>query len=223
MVVALLAATTGSTLPARFDGPPIDKADAARRVQRAAVSLISLGCDLSLNRGTGVAVAPDRIVTNRHVAERFRTLHLVYDATPAIMMTPARIDAAAANDVAVLRAAAPGIEPMALAGEDPPPGARVWVSGYAHERGPDSLADGLVLAAARVVNYMPGRFVGESGQVMRVDVPVRSGMSGGPVLDEAGRLAGVVFATDGPTQGLVVPVSTVRKVLRGGSNRPRTC
>jgi len=116
------------------------------------------------------------------------------------------------------------VDPVPLALSDPSPRDAVWVSGYSRERAPDSLADGLVVSPAHVVDYMSGRSVGEQGHVMRVDVPVRPGMSGGAVLDEAGRLAGLVFATEGPTSGLVIPISTLRRVLsHGGLTQPRAC
>ena len=104
VVVLVLAVTTSSTLPARFDVTPIAKADVDRRLEAATVSLVSLGCDLSLDSGTGVAVAEDRVATNRHVTERFRSLHLVYDGTPPRMLTRIR------KDVSV----SPGLIPNAL-------------------------------------------------------------------------------------------------------------
>ena len=146
------------------------------------------------------------------------------DGTVPRMLTGKQIGAASTNDVAVLRPGGLGVDPVPLALGDPSPGEAVWVSGYSHERIADSLADGLVVTPAHVVGYMSGRTVGEQGRVMRVDVPVRAGMSGGAVLDEAGRLAGLVFAMEGANSGLVIPTSTLRRVVsRGGLTQPRSC
>jgi S1-C subfamily serine protease len=224
VIVLVLAITTTATTPARLDVLPIAKNEIDRRLEAATVSLVSLACDLGLDTGTGVAVAGDRVLTNRHVAERFRSLQLVYDGTAPRMMTPALIGADQSNDVAVLRPGPLGLTPLVLARADPRPGEPVWVSGYAHERGPDSLSDGLVVAPAHVVAYQSGRDAGQRDKVMRVDVPVRPGMSGGAVLDQAGHLAGVVFAQQSATNsGLVIPASVLRTELGQQLPRPTTC
>ncbi|MBV8162580.1 MAG: trypsin-like peptidase domain-containing protein [Acidimicrobiia bacterium] len=224
VVVAGMAANTASTLPARLDVAPIAKAEVERRLEGATVALVSLGCDLSLDSGTGVDVAGDRVLSNRHVAERFRTLQLVYDGTPPRMVTPGLIGVDQGDDVAVLRPGGLGLTPIALSGGDPSPRQPVWVSGYAHDRGPDSLPDGLVVAPGRVVDYVDGRPMGQKDRVMRVSVPVRSGMSGGAVLDQTGRLAGLVFAVEGSAdEGLVIPVSVVKRVLQSPLSVPTGC
>jgi len=224
VIVLALAVMTTPTMPARFDVTPLAKSDIDRRLEAATVSLVSLGCDLGLDSGTGVAVAGDRVVTNRHVTERFRSLQLVYDGTAPRMMTRALIGADQSNDVAVLRTGRIGLTPLPLARDDPRPGEAVWVSGYAHERGPNSLQDGLVVAPAHVVAYEPGREVGQRDRVMRVDIPVRPGMSGGAVLDETGHLAGLVFAEQGATNsGLVIPVSVIRTELAEHLPSPAGC
>ena len=49
---------------------------------------------------------------------------------------------------------------------------------------------------------------------MRIDYPARPGMSGGPVLDGAGRLAGIVFGVQSPTDySVVIPASLLRSAL----------
>ena len=66
--------------------------------------------------------------------------------------------------------------------------------------------------------------MGQGGRVMRLDVPVRPGMSGGPVLDQAGRLAGIVFANQSPTNdALVIPASVLRTTLSRTLTEARGC
>jgi S1-C subfamily serine protease len=49
-------------------------------------------------------------------------------------------------------------------------------------------------------------------------------MSGGPVLDHAGRVVGVVFAVQSPTNdALAIPVSVVRRMLSGKVTAPLGC
>ncbi len=228
VVVAIAAAAVllpaTSTLPARFDVTPIAEAAVDRLLDAGTVALIGLGCDLGLTGGTGVAVSPGQVLTNRHVAERFRSLDAVYDGTPPESMTRQQIGVSATDDIAVVDARGLAVRPVALAVYDPRPGEPVWVAGYAHEQQGDALPSGLVVKAARVVDYLGGHDLGQRSRVMRVDVAVRAGMSGGPVLDQTGRLAGLIFAVDTKTnQGLVLPVSALWPTLTTALPPPAGC
>jgi S1-C subfamily serine protease len=119
------------------------------------------------------------------------------------------------NDVAVLRVAgltAPPLETRTGA----PEGTPVAILGYPGN-GPYREA--------------PGR-LGRTGPVISVDAfgsgpvqrdmkvfrgRVRSGNSGGPVLDRRGRVVATVFAaaTRGPARGFAVPTEVVRPILAG--------
>jgi S1-C subfamily serine protease len=224
VVLGALLLTTTSTAPPQSDKAPMAKADVDRRLEGGTASLIGLGCDLSLDQGTAIAIAPSQVLTNRHVVERLRSLDVVYGATAPIIPTRQQIGVSTANDVAVVGGLRLGTEPVPLAAEDPWPGEEVWVAGFAHDSGGDTLADGLTVKAARVVDYVPGQAMGQRSRVLRLDVPVRPGMSGGPVLDQTGRLAGVVFAVQSPTDdALAIPVSVVRAMLRSKLTQPRGC
>jgi S1-C subfamily serine protease len=95
--------------------------------------------------------------------------------------------------------------PLRLADEDPAPSAPVTVAGYPEGRT-------LEVSHARVMDYVPGAPRAEQGTVMRVSMSPRPGMSGGPVLDATGRLAGLVYAVEGQSgYGLVIPASRLRR------------
>jgi len=75
-----------------------------------------------------------------------------------------------------------------------------------------------------VVDYVAGPTLDQPWPVMRLDAPVRPGMSGGPVLDASGRLAGIVFGNEVPTgQALVIPVSQLRRLLADHAFVPVAC
>jgi S1-C subfamily serine protease len=78
------------------------------------------------------------------------------------------------------------------------------------------LDNGLVVIVARVVDNAHG--------TIRLDMPVTPGMSGGPVLDRSGRLAGLVYGVQSPTNdALVIPASVLRSVISAGLSAGRTC
>jgi S1-C subfamily serine protease len=60
------------------------------------------------------------------------------------------------------------------------------------------------------VALVEGELLDEPADVIRVDAEIRQGNSGGPLLDDAGAVVGVVFALDvGSGDGLAVPVDTL--------------
>jgi len=56
--------------------------------------------------------------------------------------------------------------------------------------------------------------LGEREKVLRVSAAVTHGSSGGPLLDRAGQVVGVIYAGETRTgYGLAIPVSTLRTLL----------
>ena len=218
VIVAVEAALTTPTLEARLDLAPITTAGARQRLEAATVELIGLGCDLGLRQGTAVALGPDRLVTSGHVVEAFRTLDIVPGVRGPIHAAHSDVRIAVGADVATVHGAGLSARPLSLAPYDPVPDEDVWLSGYLHDSGR------LQVLPARVVDYLGGRTLGHPGPVMRLDVTARQGMSGGAVLDQAGRLAGIVFGVEGVTNdSLVVPASALRRVLAARLVMDRGC
>lgn len=71
------------------------------------------------------------------------------------------------------------------------------------------------------MSLIGGELLGEPTDVIRVDAAIRQGNSGGPLLDDEGRVVGVVFALDVTSgDGLVVPVGTLLERLEGDALSP---
>lgn len=222
--VAVQALFTTPTVSARLDVAPLSDSEAAQRLDKATVELLVLGCDLSLRQGTAVALnrgaLGSALVTNQHVVGTFRSLDVSEDGfRPAAASSAAVLPGA---DVALVTAGGLGLAPLDLAPDDPRPGDPVRFAGYPHDAAAPSLPDGLVVDSARVVDYVssPSPLM----RVMRLNAQAVPGMSGGPVLDRGGRVAGLVFGVQSPTDDtLAVPASVLRQLLAGPSSPPGRC
>jgi S1-C subfamily serine protease len=209
------------TLPAHLDLAPFSAVQIERLVVRGTVEVMALQCDLALNHGTAVAIGADRILTNRHVIGTPRVVDLAADVAPVIR--PRSLRTSAGADLAMIEVDQPSGGTIALAPDDPSPGAKVWMAGYPHD-GPGGTSKGLVVMPARVVDYVDGRPMAQPGHVMRVGAAARAGMSGGPVLDAAGRLVGLVFGVQTATgDSTVIPVSALRRILAEPMVTPARC
>jgi S1-C subfamily serine protease len=158
--------------------------------------------------------APELVVTNAHVVAGQDDTTVSVDGGPEVEAIAVHYDPR--NDLAVLAAPGLGAEPLELA-ERPRKGDDAAVIGFP-ENGP------LTLAAARLGRA--GTVTSEDsygrGPVEREMLPfradVRSGNSGGPVVDLTGTVASTVFASSagsGPDSGLGIPNPIVADALGG--------
>lgn len=205
----------GRTITADADFRPVVGAERRNLLADVTVRINEMRCGLVTTSGTAVALNDGTLVTNRHVLDG--ALGLIVVPREGMTTTGAG-SVSPTDDVAVLRvagrAAPTGLE---LAARDPSPGAIVTVAGYPHGD------DALVTAEAQVVDRVDGTDRGEPGPVLRLDYRAGPGMSGGPVLDAAGRLAGLLYAVEDNTgYTLVIPSSTIARVLAAGDLRPAT-
>jgi S1-C subfamily serine protease len=215
VVTALIIGTSTPTLPPRFDFTPLTAADAQRRLDNATVELLVVGCDLTLRQGTGVAVGDGRYLTNAHVIGAYRAIYLSFGNRPP--ESPTAVVERADADVAELRFRdKPATTGLALAPFDPLPRASVRFAGFPHDAviQRSLTTPGPTVLSAAVVDYERGTPLGQPGLVMRLNALARPGMSGGPVLDAAGDIAGVVFAVQSPADDtLALPASSIRRLL----------
>jgi S1-C subfamily serine protease len=61
---------------------------------------------------------------------------------------------------------------------------------------------------------VPPELAGSGRELIQVDLPLRPGYSGGPLVDVRGRLLGINTMMAGPEVGLAVPVHEVKRFLR---------
>jgi S1-C subfamily serine protease len=206
----------------QVDGPTADvdppsagiARDADVRAAQASVMQIhGSACGLDV-AGSGWVAARETVVTNAHVvAGQDDTEVLPGGRGPALDAFAVHFDAR--NDLAVLRV--PGLEAPALelAGE-PDPGESGAIMGFPLA-GPFDLRAARLGATRRVVSsdaYGQGPV---QRSITSLRGLVRPGNSGGPVIDEDGRVATTVFAatTRGARGGYGVPNAVVRRALGG--------
>ena len=189
------------------DAPDTDEAglDARAASLRLRVTGPSL---LGPVTGSGFAIGPRTVITNAHVVDGGTEVDLVSwdgDAT-----TSTDIEVAVRNDLGRLTTSdeVPA-EPLELADRPARRGDEVTVVGFPHG-GQITVEEGV-----EVVDLVDGASFDEQGEILVLDTrTVRQGSSGGPVLDERGRVVGVVFAVEIATQhALAVPVASLQELL----------
>jgi S1-C subfamily serine protease len=185
-----------------------------RRAQEVTVRIRSLGCD-RFGIGSGFVLPGGVVVTNRHVIEQPRqvTLNTWDGRSLEASVTGIAVD----SDLAVLQLEDDVDLPVAELRTTPvTAGETVVAVGYPGG-GPATVTTG------SVVGLVDGELLGEPSAVLRVDATIRQGNSGGPLLDEDGRVVGVVFALEvGTGYGLAVPVTTLLERLDGEGLTPPT-
>lgn len=161
----------------------------------AAASIVKVTGDApSCSRGiegSGFVYAPDRVLTNAHVVAGVSAPTV---AVPGGGTLPARVVLYDPNrDIAVLDV--PGLRVAALSfAPQAASGASAVVAGYP-EDGPFTAVPARIAALAKISgpNIYQNRTV--TRQIYTIRAVVRPGNSGGPLLDPAGQVDGVVFAT----------------------------
>jgi serine protease DegQ len=223
--VGLLLALPGCvTSPPAPTAPPslpsakrVLAGDSARQQAReVTVRVRNRGCSF-LATGSGFAVTAHRLVTNRHVVEGADQLQL--DSWDGRSISVAVHRVAYLHDLALIETVEALPRVARLAGGDPAPGAEVSAVGF-------PLGGPLAQTRGTVVDLVPGAHLGETGKVLRFTAAVHHGNSGGPLLDGAGRVVGVVYASENRTgYGLAIPVSSLRTLLGGRDRlaRPEGC
>jgi S1-C subfamily serine protease len=223
MVAGTVAAACVPAAPATDDVPSFAAGDelelpaaaatsVLRRAQEVTVRIRSLGCD-RLGIGSGFVLPGGVVVTNRHVIDQPRAVTL--NTWDGVSLEASVTGIAVDSDLAILQLSEAAELPVAELRTTPVEvGETVVAVGYPGG-GPATVTTG------SVVGLVDGELLNEPAPVLRVDAVIRQGNSGGPLLDEEGRVVGIVFALEvGTGYGLAVPVTTLLERLEGDELSP---
>jgi S1-C subfamily serine protease len=201
---------TGPATPTARPNPDVAADPEVEHAGGSVVRVLSTACGLGIE-GSGWAVRPNLIVTNAHVVAGA-------DDTTVTTQDGVELDATAVlyqpeDDLALLRVEAQ--LPTLPITSNRPPGASAAVLGYP-ENGPYMVTPARIGETRETVSedsYGRGPI---ERNITALGGDVRSGNSGGPLLDREGNVVGIVFAatTDGPRGGFAIPVEEVKEALR---------
>lgn len=154
--------------------------------------------------GAGILLGNGLVLTNAHVAGRGRNLQVLLENDEAF---PAKVVASDKNvDLALLEIPHNGHAAAVLSEETPRPGEMVFAFG--HPWGQRNVLTGGVLSAVT-------RLRGRQGEipVLRADVQLAPGNSGGPLLNTAGEVIGLNAMIFGGDQSVAIPAEVIREFL----------
>ena len=197
-----------------------------RRVEMLTLRIRNISCGQG-EIGSGFAIDPHTLITNRHVIAGAAALQADTWDGQTVDLDVSQAATGLLVDIGVIHVAQ-SLPVVATPGPEPPVGAPVTAVGY-------PLGGALTITHGKVLAYLNGNALGSAvafnGQVMEVSAPVKHGNSGGPLLDSHGRVVGVVFAaapgaTYTASSGitLVLPLNSVNSLLqRGGGVAVQSC
>ncbi|HET7122221.1 MAG TPA: MarP family serine protease [Solirubrobacterales bacterium] len=199
--------------PAAPVAPPDQRIVADRDVLAAGdsvVRVLSTACGLGIE-GSGWVVEPGVVVTNAHVIAGADDTTVTSQDGAELDATPIYYDPD--QDLALLRIGAE-LPTLPLSSRRPE-GSDAAVLGYP-ENGPYAVAAARIGETRETVSEDSYGNGPVNRTIVALSGAVRSGNSGGPLVDAEGRAVGTVFAatTKGPRGGFAIPAELVRRALR---------
>jgi S1-C subfamily serine protease len=183
--------------------------------QASVVKILGTACGLGVE-GSGWVAGSGLVVTNAHVVAGQDDTHvLVRGQGPSLRAQAVAFDPR--NDIAVLRVEGLQADALPLA-SSAKRGSEAAILGFPRN-GPYDVRAARVGETRRVVTQDAYGDGPVTRSIVGLRGLVRSGNSGGPLVDADGRVVGTIFAatTKGPQGGYAVPDSIVRDALRGAS------
>jgi S1-C subfamily serine protease len=210
------ATTTETVATAADPGPPSGSLSAGEVYRRAASAVVEIQSGNAT--GTGFVIdSKGHVVTNQHVVDDAETVQVAFAEGGEEQARVVATDRS--TDLAVLQVDLDGhgVDPVELdRSASVKVGDQVYAIGspFGLER---SLTAGIVSAVGRQIQSPNGFTIDDA---IQTDAPVNQGNSGGPLLDAAGAVIGVVSQIASETGGNVgigyaVPSDTVRSVVDG--------
>lgn len=157
--------------------------------------------------GSGFAIGPHTILTNRHVVAAAPAADIQVETWDSRPLHVVRAKVSPDVDLAVVTVSETLPDVATLAAEDPPGKTPVVAVGY-------PLAKALKLAPGKTIELLDGDVLDTGFRILLTSASVKPGNSGGPLIDGTGTVVGVVFAlTIGDETGLAIPITVVHKTL----------
>jgi S1-C subfamily serine protease len=160
--------------------------------------------------------AQGHILTNYHVVEEAHSIEVRF--APGVVLPAQVVGADPANDLAVIKVDAlpPDVHPLPLADSDAlQVGQLALAIGNPFGRFQRTMTAGIVSALDRTIRVKEGRVL---RKVIQTDADINHGNSGGPLLNTAGQVVGVITAIYSPTGanagvGLAIPINKAKRVV----------
>jgi serine protease Do len=211
----------------------LDVAAAGRSVVRVVVVPLVDGEPDGIGTGSGVAVAPDKILTNAHVLADAAEGEAIIGVVPSEgrkRFTGRLIAYQPERDLALIQLLDGRVEPATIATGPAPDGAAVAALGYPYsvDRARELSAEGFVTPQAPVKSW--GRVSGGASSqrfdTVLHDASIGRGNSGGPLVDACGRVVGInsfVSNSEGVDAvfGFAVSAREIIPFLRGAGVKPQ--
>jgi S1-C subfamily serine protease len=201
---------TGPATPADAPDPRIGADPDVLRAGGAVVRVLSTACGLGIE-GSGWAVEPDLIVTNAHVIAGATDTTVTTQGGVELEATP--VYYSPGDDLSLLRVEGARLPTLAVSSERSE-GEEAAVLGYP-ENGPYKVEPARVGETRATISEDSYGNGPVNRTITALRGAVRSGNSGGPLVDGGGRVVGTVFAatTGGPRGGFAVPAEDVREAI----------
>jgi tetratricopeptide (TPR) repeat protein len=180
-----------------------------KRIKPSAVAIETFDAhDNTLTRGSGFFVAPDKVITNRHVIERSSRveIHLLNGKKFPVKGVVA-VDGE--GDLALLQVDVPKelAVPLPIVRAAPQEGESIVVIGnpYGLE---GSVSNGIVSAVREIPGY---------GKIIQITASISPGSSGSPVVNMLGQVVGVATlqASEGQNLNFAVPAERIAQLKVG--------
>jgi len=196
--------TTPSAVVAQDELPEL-----VRRIKPSAVAIETFDArGEKLSRGSGFFIAPDRVVTNRHVIDNAYKAE-IHSFTGAIYPVKGVVAIDAEADIGLLRVDVPVAQarPLSLDRTSPQEGESVFVIG--NPLGLEgSVSNGIVSAVRDIPTF---------GRIIQITAPISPGSSGSPVVNMLGQVIGVATlqVTGGQSVNFAIPSARISQLQDG--------
>lgn len=180
--------------------------DLVKRIKPSAVAIETFDSkDNTVARGSGFFIAPDRIITNRHVIERSTRVEIhLLDGKKFPVRGVLAVDGE--GDLALLQVDVPKALaiPLPIVRAVPQEGESIVVIGnpYGLE---GSVSNGIVSAVREISGY---------GKIIQITASISPGSSGSPVVNMAGQVIGIATlqAAEGQNLNFAVPAERISQL-----------